>query len=152
MKKWLQKLYKSKPVVYTISILALIGGVLLLFKNNINLGGLLGSLFGQKPVNRRSEVPKHRVDDSGKLIKPGESDSKGFTQAPVAENIKNPGMFDDSNIITINDSEDGKQKIELPTGVENKDVSEVVVVKPKTVEVANKDKGVDVKDLLKKFD
>lgn len=149
MNQWLKKLYKFKPIAWILSALVIIGGGLLfIFKRDLQIGGILGALLGSKPTNKRAEIPEKRVDEAGKTILPGESDSKGYTQIPVSENIKKPGFFSDPNTVVIDHPTEGKQVIELPTGVKNRDVSEVIIVKPEVTEVSNNDKGVDTKYLI----
>ena len=44
---------------------------------------------------------------------------------------------------------DGKEKsVELPVGVDNENVKEVLVIDPKSQEIKNKDKGVNSKEVL----
>ncbi len=121
----------------------------------LQIGGLLGRLWGsKKPDNLRAVVPEDRKDADGNPVLPGKSDDLGFVQVPVSTEIKPPGMFDDPGTITVLHPEKGEVKLDLPTGVRNQDVREVIEVSPDVFEVRNKDKGVDKKkidDVLKKF-
>lgn len=132
------------------AIFVVVGGLLLvLFKKDLQIGGLLGSLLGQKKPNLRAVVPEARVDEAGKPILPGESDAVGFTQAPVSTTIQKPGLFSDPKTVVIEHPTKGKQTISLPTGVVNKDVAEVTEIEPDVYEVKNNDKSsVDAKKLL----
>lgn len=129
-------------VIFAISVLVYGGPV-------FQIGGLLEKIWGTKPrlkINARVSVVPGRTEN-GKLINPGESDSGGYVQAPVATNIKKPGILSNPNTITIEDP-DGDVTFDLPTGVKNTDVVEVIVVKPDVKEVKNNDSGVDTKEIL----
>lgn len=138
------------PLAAAAAAAVIVGAVfLLLMGKNVQIGGLLGKLFGKKKVpNARGVPPEGRVDDDGKPIRPGESDGKGWVQAPAIEEIKKPGLFDDPDTITIVHPEKGDVKIDLPEGVKNSDVREVVEIEPDVYEVRNNDKGADTKKLL----
>lgn len=130
-------------VVVLLAVMAMASG------KKFQLGGLLGKLWGTKPKeNKRGVVPEDRVDADGKPIKPGESDVKGFVQAPAIKGIKKPGLFDDPKTITVVHPEKGEIVIDLPEGVKNEDVKEVVEIEPDVYEVRNNDKGVDTDELL----
>jgi hypothetical protein len=136
-----------------IALIIIAGAVLLVctgFKN-IQIGGLLGKLFGKKDPDNRAidvanSVPKDRVDANGKIIPQGEPDSHGMTQAVVVPidhvEFTPPGESKPTTIV-------------LPTGVKAKDVEHVIVVKPGTFAVTVKDgsgiTGKQVDDLLKKY-
>ena len=130
-------------VVVLVAVLALVSG------KKFQLGGLLGKLWGTKPKdNKRGIPPKDRVDEDGKVIQPGESDEKGFVQAPAIKGIKEQGLFDDPNTVTVVHPEKGEVTIDLPKGVKNKDVKEVIEIEPDVYEVRNNDDGVDTDELL----
>jgi hypothetical protein len=117
--------------------------------NQLQMGGLIGKLFGKKKQpNTREIVPEDRVNEDGKPITPGESDDKGFVQAPTNLEVVEPTIFSDPDTIIVKHPEKGKIKIDLPKGVKNKDVKEVVLIKPDIVEIKNNDKGVDTKKIL----
>ncbi len=122
---------------------------------SLQIGGLLQRLWGsKKPENLRATVAEDRKTDEGRPIEPGASDDKGFVQSPVSTEIVEPGMFSNPDTVTVVHPEKGKVVIDLPEGVKNKDVHEVVEVSPDVYEVKNRDKGVPVKkidDVLKKF-
>jgi len=138
------------PLAAASAILVIAGGVMLLIMGkDVQIGGLLGKLFGKnKNSNARGIPPKDRIDKDGKPIQPGQSDESGYVQAPVYE-IKDPGFFDDPDTVTIIHPDKGKVVIDLPKGVKNKDVKEVVEMAPDIYEIRNNDKGVDAGSLLK---
>jgi len=143
------------PLAAAATVLVVVGAVLLLVMGkDVQIGGILGKLFGKdkggKGGNARGVPPKDRVDGEGKPIPPGESDEKGFVQAPVYE-IKEPGLFDDPDTVTIVHPDKGKVVIDLPKGVRNKDVKDVVEIEPDVYEVRNNDEGVDAGALLKEL-
>jgi hypothetical protein len=128
---------------------------------NIQIGGLLGKLFGKdpqdgkKPIDVANTVPEDRVDENGVIIKPGEPDSKGQTQAVVVP-IEEPGLFDDPSKVKITPPGETKPiVIDLPDGVKAQDVDKVIVVKPEVYAVTVKDKsgikGEDIDSLLDKY-
>ena len=127
----------------------------------LQIGGLLGKLLGKKDpdsdttIDVANSVDPDRIGPDGKLIQPGTPDSKGDTQAVVVP-IQDPGLF--SNPDTIKFTPPGEDKpieVVLPDGVKNKDVHQVIVVKPNVVVVTVKDNSgipaAKVDDLLKKF-
>ena len=145
-----------------VALLIVVGAVLLVafgFKN-IQIGGILGKLFGKKKPDAKAidvanTVPKGRVDDKGKIIPQGEPDSKGMTQAVVVP-IKDPGIFSNPDTVVFTPpGEDKPVEIQLPDGVKAKDVEKVIVVKPEKFVVTVKDKsgisGQRLDDLLKKY-
>jgi hypothetical protein len=138
---------------------AVVGTVLLVafavflavFGQKMQIGGLLGLLWGKKDEtdpNVRVLPPPGRVDKDGKPIPAGESDDKGWTQAPVNVVLEEPGIFSDPNVLVITHPEKGEVKIPLPEGVKNKDVKQVVEVSPNVYQIRNNDKGVDAGKLL----
>jgi len=145
--KWLIRY----PIAAAVAVFVIVGGLALVFLGkDVQLGGILGRLFGkEKGQNARGVVPPDRVDGDGKPIQPGESDEKGYVQAPVSTEIKDPGIFDDPGTITVVHPEKGEVVIDLPEGVKNRDVREVVEIEPDVYEVRNNDKGVDAGALLR---
>jgi len=138
---------------------AVIGTILLVvfatlavfFGQKIQIGGLLGLLWGKKDgtdPNVRVLPPPDRVDKDGKPIPAGESDDKGWTQAPVNVVLKDPGIFSDPNVLVITHPDKGEVKIPLPEGVKNADVKQVVEVAPNVYQIRNNDKGTDAGKLL----
>lgn len=149
------------PVLVLVVVLI---GILLLamgFKE-LQIGGLIGKLLGKKDksdpdevIELANSVDKDRVAEDGRVIQPGEADSKGITQAVVVP-IKNPGLFSDPKTVTFTPPGEKKpKKVVLPDGVTNKDVEQVVIVKPKVVAVAVRDRtGISAKridELLAKY-
>lgn len=119
------------------------------------IGGLLQKLWGTKPVDGRGVPPASRTGADGKPIEPGQSDDKGFVQAPVSTQIVAPGIFSNPDTITVVHPDKGQVTVSLPTGVKNTDVKEVTEVSPDVYEVKNNDTGVKpatVGDLLNKID
>jgi len=145
-----------------VALLLIVGAVMLvaLGLKNVQIGGLLGMLFGKKKpehtaIDTANSVPKDRVDDKGKIIPIGEPDSKGMTQAVVVP-IQNPGILSNPDHVVFTPPGETKPiEIQLPDGVKAKDVEKVIVVKPTKFVVTVKDKsgitGKHVDDLLKKY-
>lgn len=145
-------LFIRYPIALPVAIIVIVGAFLcfVVFRKTFQIGGILQKLFGRKtntdPDIRTTVVP-NRVDEKGNPILPGQSDSQGFVQ-PVVVPIKEPDMFDNPNVITIDHPSKGETKIPLPTGVKNSDVSQIIVAQPNSKEVGNNDKGVDTNELL----
>jgi hypothetical protein len=130
----------------------------------LQIGGLLGKLLGKKggvdpekgsTVETTNAISTKRVDADGKLIPQGVPDSKGDTQAVVVP-IQSPGLFSDSNQVAFTAPGETKSTvIDLPEGVTNKQVDQVIIIQPSVVAVTVKDNsGVSkqtVNDLLKKY-
>lgn len=144
------------------ALVVVLGAIMLaaMGAKDLQIGGLLARLFGKKEPEHRAidvanSIDPDRVDKNGKLIQPGVPDSKGQTQAVVVP-IKEPGLF--SNPDTVTFTPPGKTdpiEVQLPDGVQNKDVDSVVVVQPgQFVVTVKNDSGVSaakVDDLLKKY-
>lgn len=144
------------PLAIALTVLLVVGAVLLAcFGQQVQLGGILGKLWGTKSDDGDKPVvtpPSTRVDEAGQPIEPGQSDDKGWVQAPIVLPIKPPGILSDPNVVTVV-APDGKEtNIPLPKGVKNTDVKEVIQVAPNVFQVANHDKGVDAKKLLEDLD
>jgi len=155
---WVVKRYLLGPLP---AILLVAGAILLVIfgVKNLQIGGLLGKLLGrkdgEKAIDVANSVPKDRVREDGTVIKPGEPDKEGMTQATVVE-IEKPGLFSNPDTVKIKPPGEAKPiVVDLPTGVKAKDVDKVVIVKPKVYAVSVKDNsGVDAKtvdDLLAKY-
>jgi hypothetical protein len=137
------------PLATAATVFVVIGAVLLMIfgKREIQIGGILGKLWGKKPIESRVIPPEERTNPDGTPILPGQSDKEGFVQALPTTTIKKPGLFSDPKIVIIESG--GKEvKIPLPTGVKNKDVAEVTIIKPDVVEVKSLDKGVSTTQLV----
>lgn len=144
-------------VVIAIAILLVSMG----FKE-LQIGGLLGKLLGKKDdpskgptVETANTIDPKRVDADGKLIPQGVPDSKGDTQAVVVP-IQPPGLFSDPTQVVFTAPGDTKPTVvDLPEGVTNKQVDQVIVVQPNVVAVTVKDSSTvskqTVDDLLKKY-
>lgn len=130
--------------------------VLSVFGRTLGPNTLLGKLLKRQESGRdekkdRNGPPEDRKDKDGNPIRPGESDDKGFVQAP-AEEMDEPGLFDDKGSVVVKKPDGGDSKVPLPTGVEPGDVRDVIVVQPDAKQTKNNDKGVDagkVLDILK---
>jgi hypothetical protein len=125
--------------------------ILIVYGKKIQIGGLLGKIWG-KDINKykqiaRETIPVNRVDENGKPIQPGQSDTGGYVQAPVSTDIKESGILSDPNIVEIIDPEKGEVAIILPTGVKNSDVKEIIIIKPSVYEVKRNDGGVSIHEL-----
>jgi hypothetical protein len=139
------------PVAIVLTVLLVAGAVLMAcFGKTFQVGGLIGKLWGKKPSDTDVRVlpPSDRVDKDGKLIPLGEPDEKGFVQAPITTNIKDPGIFSDPDTVTVVHPEKGEVTLPLPKGVKNSDVKQVIEVRPNVYEVRNNDKGSDPKEVL----
>ena len=147
------------PGAAVILILVAVLLSLLGFKN-VQVGGLLGKLFGKKDPDASvtdvaNSVPEGRVDENGNLIPKGTADSRGHTQATVVP-IKKPGLFSNPNTVKFRPpGSDSDVEVSLPVGVKAKDVDKVIVVKPGEFVVSVKsDSSVsarEVDDLLGKY-
>ena len=145
-----------------VALLLIVGAVVLVAMGlkNVQIGGLLGMLFGKKKpehtaIDTANSVPEGRVDSGGKIIPIGEPDSKGMTQAVVVP-IQNPGIFSNPDHIVFTPPGETKPvEVQLPDGVKAKDVEQVIVVQPQKFVVTVKDKsGITAKnvdDLLRKY-
>lgn len=146
------------------AILLVIGAVILiaLGVKNIQIGGLLGKLFGtsggtdgKKAIDVANTVPPDRVKADGTLIKPGEADSQGKTQAVVVP-IQGGGLFSDPKTVKIVPPGESKPiTVKLPDGVRSNDVHQVLIVSPEvhivTVKDSSKVSAKKVDDLLSKY-
>lgn len=157
---WIKRYLLAPVPAILIAVVALV--LIGLGVKNIQIGGILGKLFGHKPpegkkaVDVANSIPEDRVDSSGKVIQPGVPDEKGLTQAVVVP-IEPPGVFSNPDKVVIKNPEDQKSVVvDLPTGVKARDVDKVIVVNPKVVAVTVKDHSKvprnTVDDLLKKYD
>lgn len=154
---WVRK-YLLAPLpallVVGLGILAVAFG----FKN-VQIGGLLGKLFGKpegkKAVDVANSIPADRIDGGGKIIQPGVPDSQGITQAVVVP-VETGGLFSDPNIVKVTPPGETKPiTVHLPDGVKDKDVHQVVILSPEVVAVTVKDtskvSAKKVDDLLSKY-
>jgi len=156
--KWLAKVL----VAPGIAVVIVVGALLLIAFGikNLQIGGLLGKLFGKKSPEKKAleaanTVPKGRVDANGKIIPQGTPDSKGMIQAVVVP-IENPGLF--SNPGTVKFTPPGQEKpieIQLPDGIKAKDVEKIIIMQPEKFVVTVKDssgiKADTIENLLKKY-
>lgn len=145
----LWKFVLKYPIAIPVTILLVALAIAALFLGQtIQIGGILGKLWGKgKKDDKRAVVPEDRVDKDGNKIQPGESDDKGYVQAPVDTNIKKPGIFSDPTEVVVVDPDEGEVVIPLPEGVKNANVKEVIRIKPKVYEVKNNDGGVSIYEL-----
>lgn len=147
--KWLVNLMLRYPLATAVTvILVAVAVVALTSGKTLQIGGLLGKIWGKKPKpSVRGVPPKERKDEGGEPIQPGEPDEKGWVQAPVSTEIVEPGIFSDPGKIEVVHPEKGTVTVELPEGVKNEDVREVVEIEPDIYEVRNRDKGKTTEEL-----
>jgi len=154
---WLQSFYKTVlryPVAIIGTVLLVAFAVLAVaLGQKVQIGGLLESLWGKKTpdVDVRVLPPPGRVDEEGKVIIPGQSDTGGWVQAPADLPIVKPGMFSNPNEVKVVHPTKGEIALPLPKGVKNTDVEEVIEVGVDVYEVKNLDRGVDTESLRKKL-
>lgn len=125
----------------------IIAAVIVLFFvgiRKVKFEGLLAKLFGTSPETRTGPNGPIPV---------GEPDSKGIVEAEVKP-IEDTGLFDPDDEVTIVD--DGIPiTVELPDGVDNGDVSKVIVAKPTLDNVYVEDTSSvspqEVSDLISKY-
>lgn len=126
----------------------------------LQIGGLLGKLFGKKPsgtaIDVANTVDPDRVDKDGRLIPPGTPDSQGATQAVIVPIEDGGGLFSDPTTIRFTPpGEEKSREIKLPDGVTASDVDKVVIVQPDKFVVTVKDSsGISagqIDDLLSKY-
>lgn len=149
-------------LIAPLPVILLVAGAIILVVlgvKNIQIGGLLAKLLGRKDGKKALDVantvPKDRVREDGTVIKVGEADDKGLTQAVVVA-IEKPGLFSNPDTVKIKPpGEDKAIVVDLPTGVRAKDVDKVVIVRPEVYAVTVKDtSGVtteEIDDLLAKY-
>lgn len=154
----LKKLYAYAiryPLATALTVLLFIGTIVILATGKkIQIGGILGLIWGKEnPATPDVKLlpPTKRVDETGKPIVPGTSDSKGYVQVQNQIPIEPPGILSDPNKIVVQHPERGKEVLELPTGVKNEDVKTVIEISPKVYQIANNDFGVDVGALLQEL-
>ena len=154
-----------KVLIVVVAVVVFIAGYA--FLKNWNIGGFIGGLFGKgEPTGRdkirvANTVPDKRVDDTGAPITHGQPDDKGYTQWVIHEAAVSANPFRDKSKLKVTTTVDEakadgttgtkmvEKEIALPKGVEDKDVSKVVEVKPDiyVVEVTDTSK-VRASDLL----
>lgn len=136
------------PLAVVITLFVVVGGAILtVFGSKIQIGGLLGKLWGHDPETDGDILNKPRLDENGKPIPLGEPDKDGFIQ-PVVLEIKDPGLLSNPNKIVVVDSDGKELTLQLPDGVKNKDVKEVVSIDSNVYQISNNDSGVDAGKLL----
>ncbi len=154
--KWIMAFLRSVgnlvlryPVATALTVILLVVAIpVFLAGKNLQLGGLLGRLWGTRKVDARGTVAPDRKKNDGTSIQPGESDENGYVQVPSVTEIEDPGLFSDPSTVTVVHSDGKKVVVELPEGVKNSDVKEVVVLKPDVKETGNNDKSaIDVGEL-----
>jgi hypothetical protein len=156
--KWLGRVFLAPGAALLVVVVAV--ALVALGLKNVQVGGILGLLFGKKKpehdaIDVANSIPPDRVDANGKLIQPGQPDSKGMTQAVVVP-IQSPGIFSNPDTVVFTPpGHDKPIEVKLPDGVKANDVHQVVVVAPQKFVVTVKDtSGIQashVDDLLKKY-
>lgn len=144
------------------ALLLVVGACVLavLGAKNLQIGGLLGKLIGKarsphKAIELANSVPAGRVREDGSLIPLGVPDSKGITQAKVLP-IEKPGLLSDPRVVKVTPPGSSKPiEVQVPDGIQAKDVEHVVVVTPEVIAVTVKSsspiKAKDVDDLVAKY-
>jgi hypothetical protein len=149
--KRLYGLMVKYPLAVAAAVFLAVGAVVMALAgyDDVQIGGLLEKLFGKKKTNPDIRVvpPPERVDSDGNSIPLGESDEKGYVQAPINTKIVPPGVFSNPDTIVVVHPNKGEVTIPLPVGVKNKDVSEVVEIQPNVYEIRNNDRGVNTSEL-----
>jgi hypothetical protein len=149
----LYNLILKYPLATALTILLIVVAVAMLISGKtFQIGGLLSKLWDSKKPSARGIPPSDRKNPDGTMIPLGMSDDKGYVQAPVATTIVEPGIFSNPDTIQIIHPDKGTVTVQLPNGVKNKDVQEVIEVSPDIYEVRNHDTGVNpdnVLDILK---
>ncbi len=139
------------PIATIVTILLVAGAIFFaVFGKTFQIGGLLSKLWGatSKLPDVKNIPPDGRKDANGQVIPEGQSDDKGWVQQPITTDIKQPGIFDNPNVVTVIHPDKGEVQIPLPTGVQNKDVQQVTEIQPDIYEVHSNDQGVDTKNVL----
>jgi|SRR6478609_5150764 len=157
---WIKKAARSLLAFLPAILIVMIAIVLVVLGvKNVQIGGLLGKLFGHKEpggkaIDVANTIPEHRVDSNGAVIPIGTPDSSGQTQAKVVP-IEPPSIFSNPNTVTITPPDAAPVVIALPDGVKAKDVDKVVIIKPEVFTVTVKDSspvtGQHIDDLIKKY-
>ncbi len=140
------------PIATIVTIFLVAGATILLVSGKtFQIGGLLGKIWGSKSTGPTLTPPPGRVDDKGNVIEPGTPDPVGFVQASVVLPVKDPGIFSNPNTVVVTKPDGNDVTLQLPTGVKNSDVQQVVMVNENVYQLANNDTGVDVKSILKEL-
>jgi hypothetical protein len=116
------------PLALVASVLVIVIATVFMFlgkQDRFNWGGIISRLFGKDEADVEATVPEDRKQEMN------ETDKHGYEQKKVKEfKISNNPFRDKSKVKT----EDGK-KIQLPEGVEDKDVKRVYEVDSNSYEV-----------------
>ncbi len=148
------------PLLAVVVVVGALALVALGLGPKLQIGGLLGRLFGKEPPEKKAldvanSVDPNRVRPDGTLILPGQPDSQGQVQAVVVP-IVPPSLFSDPKTVTFTPpGADKPVVIQLPDGVTERDVDKVIVVSPEvTVVTVKDDTGIPatrIDALLKKY-
>lgn len=142
--------WKDKVITYGVRYpLAFIASVILItlfavyatsnLGRRLNLGGILGTLWGskEKPKSRAvlaNEIPENRKDDTGSFIQIGEADEDGYVQREVKVLQPSKNILRDKSVLTIY-TKKGVRNISLPKGVIDVDVDKVFEITPELYSV-----------------
>ena len=156
--RWARKYLAGPGVALLVVIVAVIifyGGY-----KKLQIGGILDKLLGRDkkdlpPVDVVNTPPSGRVDQNGNPIPVGTPDAEGHTQIKVVP-LEEPGLFSNPNVVRYTPpGADKPVELQLPVGVKNTDVKEIVYIKPEVVGVAvhdaSKVQAKTVSDLLNKY-
>lgn len=146
------------PVAILVAAVVVVVGYMLVKRGfDVNIGGILGRLFGwdgkrMTTVELANSIPKDRKDSAGNPIPVGVPDEHGYTQLKQREIVKDKSLFRDTSVVKIVGDDGMVEEIQLPVGVKDTDVDAVVEVRPEVHVVKIKDtSGIDgaaLKNLL----
>jgi hypothetical protein len=117
------------PVAIFLGLMVIIAGIFALATGkNFNAGSALKTVFGMPRKLSSIEIANSLPDE--REITLDEPDKNGWTQWKVKEfkTSKNP-LRDKSCVLIIN-SDGSTSQITLPVGIQDKDISEIIEVKP----------------------
>jgi hypothetical protein len=116
-------------------VIVLIGGLFKLFGygDKINIGGILGEIMkqptGKDPIDVANSVPEDRTNAKGEDVAKETTGPEGFEQQRVKVIDDSRGFFRDRQKIRVEGS-NGVETIQLPKGVQDKDVHKVYEIIP----------------------
>jgi hypothetical protein len=144
------------PLALLGTVLVVVVAVLFMFAGKgdaFNWGGLISRLFGRKKDQKSKVEIANEVPEDRTVPKEKEGE-KGYKQKEVKTLNTSNNPLRDKKSVTVQDEDGKKKNIELPEGVEDKDVEKVYRSDPKTYKVKVKNKPEDkdlesLKDALK---
>lgn len=145
------------PLAIVATVVVVVVGLALIQAGvkDVNIGGIVKWLFSRPGAKHdviaaSNTVPTHRVDDQGNKIPVGTPDANGWTQWEVQPYKAPSSPLRDKTVVSVTSPSTGNQvDVQLPTGVKDTDVEQVVEVKPEVFVVkTNNESKVHAKDLL----